>query len=115
MEFLQYLSAGAHESLSLGDTPTEITAAIKKPTSGEFKNQSAIGALVTVEDNAARFTEDGTTTPTNTNGTSADTGHLISAGQTRPVEGAQSVSNFSILDAVSGATAVVKVTTYFRR
>ena len=113
MEVLGYLSAGAHESISPGDTATGITAAIKQPTSGEFKGQSAVTALITVEDNSARFAVDGTT-PTNSNGTSADTGHLITAGQSYVAEG-MGVSAFSVIDAVSGSVAVIKVTTLFRR
>lgn len=114
MEELQYLSAGAHESISPGDTATGITTAIKAPTTGEFNKKTALAALITVEDNSARFTEDGTT-PTNSNGTSADTGHLIGAGQNYVVESYMGVSAFRIIDAVSGAVSVVKVTTFFRR
>ncbi len=105
-------NAGAHESLTPGDTATGITAAIKKPTSGAFTDIEASAALITVEDNNARFTVDGTT-PTNSNGTSADTGHLITAGQNTMIEGLRSVDKFKIIDAVSGSASIIKVTTYF--
>jgi hypothetical protein len=112
MEILGYLDAGAHESLS-PTTSTGITAAIRQPTSGEFNNKTAIAALVTVEDNSARFTVDGTT-PTNTSGDSSDTGHLMSAGQNYVIEGS-GVPAFRIIDAVSGVASIVKITTFFRR
>lgn len=107
METLQYLNAGAYESLTPGDTATGITAAIKQPTSGAFKNLPAIGALITVENNSARFTMDGTT-PT------ASVGHLITAGQSYVITGAASVSAFKCIDAVSGVASNIKVTTFFK-
>jgi hypothetical protein len=112
-EVLQYLEAGAHESLS-PTSSTGITAAIQEPTSGEYNNIPALAALITVEDNSTRFTVDGTT-PTNSNGTSADTGHLITAGQSYVIEARTGVVNFRCIDAVSGSASVVKVTTFFKR
>lgn len=114
MEFIRYLDAGAHESISPGDTATGITAAIKEPTSGEFKGKPALAVLITVEDQSVRICYDGTT-PTNSNGTSADVGHPLEAGQNYLIEGARSVEKFKCIDAVSGSTAVVKVTTHFGR
>ncbi len=109
-----YLVPGTHESISPGNTATGITGAKREPTTGEFTRQNAMAALITVEDNSARFCMDGTT-PTNSNGTSADTGHKIDAGQSKMLESPAEVTNFLILDAVSGSVSVIKVTPYFGR
>ena len=114
MEYIKYLDAGAHESISPGDTATGITAAILSPASGELKNITALAALITVEDNSIRICYDGTT-PTNSNGTSADVGHKLDAGQNYLIEGGTSVKNFKCIDAATGVNAVVKVTTHFGR
>ncbi len=105
-------NGGAHESISPGDTATGIATAKIQPTSGKFNGLTAKSALITVEDNSIRLCYDGTT-PTNSNGTSADTGHLVTAGQSYLVEGDNSVKNFKCIDAVSGSTAVIKATTNF--
>lgn len=108
-----YIRVGTHESITPGDTATSITATIKNPTSGLFKNKSAIAALITVEDNSARFTIDGTT-PTNSNGTSADTGHRIDAGQSYYIDSPMGVNQFSIIDFASGSVSIIKITVFFK-
>ena len=107
-DVLQYLAAGAYETISPGDTSTGITAAIRAPTSGAFKNLNAMAALVTVEDNTIRFTLDSTAA-------TASVGHLMSAGQSYVIQHESDVVNFRCIDAVSGATGNIKVTTFFRR
>jgi hypothetical protein len=114
MELLKYLDAGAHESISPGNTATGITAAIKFPTSGRYKGKSAMAALITIEDENARLCMDGTT-PTNASGDSSDVGHKIESGQNYPILGEKAVADFKIIDAVSGSNAVVKVTTFFEK
>lgn len=116
MSDLKYLYPGGHESLTPGDTATGITTSVRHPADGvgAFFAQTAITALITVEDNSMRFTLDGTT-PTNANGTSADVGHLMSAGQSYVVENEYGVLNFKCIDAVSGAVSVTKVTVFFER
>lgn len=108
MADLKYLKPGGYEALAPGDTATGITAALRNPTTGAFTDQTAITALITVEDNAMRFTMDGTT-PT------ASIGHLMSAGQSYVVEDTYGVLNFKCIDAVSGSVSSVKVTVFFER
>jgi hypothetical protein len=114
MAELKYLLPGAHETLTPGDTATGITAAIARPTSGLYNQITALSALITVEDNSIRFTLDGTT-PTNANGTSADTGHLMTTGQSYVIESHEGVQGFLCIDAASGSAAKIKVTTMFER
>jgi len=109
---LSYLYPGGHETLTPGDTATPITAGVRNSTTGNFTKVTATTALITVEDNSMRFTVDGTT-PTNSNGTSADVGHLMTAGQSYVVENEYGVLNFKCIDAVSGAVSKTKVTVFF--
>lgn len=113
MEYIRYTKAGAYETLTPGDAPTttgKITAAIRFPTTGVFKNRAAIAALITVESNTINFTVNGTT-PTATSGTNA--GHKITSGQSYVIEGAGNVAAFMCIDSVSGSASKVKVTTFF--
>lgn len=116
MADLKYLTPGGHEALAPGDTATGITAGVRNPVdgAGNFTGLQAITALVTIEDNSMRFTVDGTT-PTNANGTSADVGHLITAGQNYVVENETGVQYFKCIDAVSGSASKAKVTVFFER
>ncbi len=110
MADLKYLYPGGFESLTPGDTATGITSTVRHPADGvgPFFAQTAIAALITVENNSVRFTMDGTT-PT------ASVGHLLTAGQSFVVENEYGVLNFKCIDAVSGSAGVVKVTVYFER
>ena len=110
MSDLKYLYPGGHEELTPGNTATGITTTVRHPAdgSGKFFSQTAITALITVEDNDMRFTVDGTT-PT------ASIGHLMSAGQSYVVENEEGVLNFKCIDAVSGANTSVRVTVFFER
>lgn len=116
MAGLMYLYPGGHESITPGDTATGITTTVRHPNDGvgNFSAQTAKTALITVEANSIRFTIDGTT-PTNSNGTSADVGHLMTAGQSYEVENEYGVLNFKCIDAVSGSAGAVKVTPFFER
>lgn len=108
MDFLQYLVAGAYEALTPTGS-TGITAAIKHPTSGDFKDRDAQAALITVEDNDIRFTLQGTPP------VAAGAGHLMSAGQSYVIQHPSDVNKFRCIDNVSGSASSVKVTTFFRR
>lgn len=106
-----FLTPGAHETLTPGDTATGITAAIIQPTASDmFKNIHAQGALITVESNTINFCIDGTT-PTAAAGTNA--GHQMDAGQSYMIESPYGVAKFKCIDRISGSASKVKVTTFF--
>lgn len=104
--------AGAQESITPGNAATGLTESKRVPTTGACANLTAKGALITVEDNAARFCLDGTT-PTNANGSSADTGTKIGAGDNIELRSQNNLNNFLIIDAVNGSASVIKVIYYF--
>jgi len=103
------MKPGAHESITPGDTATGITAAVITPTGAtdEFFKKHAIAALITVEDNSMRFTQDGTTA-------TAAIGHKMDAGQSYLLPDGHAVTKFQAIDAVSGSASVIHITTFFR-
>ena len=105
-----YPSPGAFEIIAPGNSSTGITAAIMQPTSGIFKGDHAVGALITVEDNTVNIAIHGGAA-TATSGTNV--AHAMTAGQSKVLESPHEVRNFRCIDAVAGTTGKVKVTTYF--
>ena len=100
--------AGAHEILYPANVATGVsTGNILRGDLG-----AATALLITVEDNSARFCICGNT-PVNTLGTSADMGHLITAGQSYLIQGVGNTKNFKIIDAVSGTRSRIHVTVFY--
>jgi hypothetical protein len=99
-----------HETITPGNTATGFTGSKIAKTTGTWAYQSAQSALITVEDNAINFTEDGTT-PTQTGGTNV--GHQMAAGSSYKVRGAANVANFRCIDRTAGSAAKVKATYYY--
>jgi len=93
--------------IAVGDAAAAIPAAYIRPDT-----RNAVAALLTVEDNNIRVAFDGTV-PTNANGTSADTGHLIYAGQAWRISNPKALSTLQYINAVAGNAAVIQLTLEF--
>lgn len=90
----------AFESLT-PTTSTGITAAILRPSATQMEAQ---WAFITVETNQVRFRIDGTD-PT------ASAGHVIAAGSSILLRGANTLRNLRFIDTAAGASTV-RVTTF---
>lgn len=101
--------AGTPEEIAPGDTATGISASIYQQVIHKA-TMSAIGALLTCEDETVNITFDGTD-PTATIGTNI--GHKFSAGESYVIRSGPNVRNFKCIDAVSGSNGTVKVTPFF--
>lgn len=97
-----------HESIIPGNVATGISAGLLEDAGGK----NPVGAIISVEDNDIRYNINGTT-PTNTNGTSADVGHAAFANQSWTLNGVGAVASFKCIDKISGSVAVVKITTFY--
>ncbi len=101
--------AGGIENIAPGDVVTGITSTLyQKVVHGV--EMSAIGALITCEDETVHITFDGTP-PTAAAGTNI--GHALSAGDSYVLRSGPNVRNFQCIDAVSGSAGTIKVTVFF--
>ena len=101
--------AGTPETITPGNTATGISATIYQQEIHKA-TMSAIGALLTCENETVNITFDGTA-PTATSGTNV--GHKFSAGESYVIRSGPNVRNFQCIDAVAGAAGSVKVTPFF--
>jgi hypothetical protein len=100
---------GGYENITPEDTATGIDPAqYQKVIHGV--EMSAIGALLTCEDETVHITFHGTD-PTAASGTNI--GHPLAAGNSYVVRSGPNVRNFRCIDAVSGAKGTVKATVFF--
>lgn len=99
--------AQAYEKLSTITSSTGFTAA-KIQTAG---GAQARAALISVETAAVRFTLDGTT-PVVT-ATSNGTGHLLNAGDSYVIRGANNIKRFRAINAVDGNGALIFCTFFY--
>lgn len=108
-----FLPALNHESITVSSTAVGFTAAkiINQPTTNGVADpiRRCVEAFVTVEDQPARYTYDGTTPTTG----AAGVGHLLAAGDTLTIQGYEAISKFRIIR--SGVTdSALRVTYHFR-
>lgn len=101
--------AGAYEAIAPADTATGIDPSNYQAVIHGVE-KSAIGALLTCENETVNISFDGTD-PTATSGTNV--GHKFSAGESYVIRSGPNVRNFRCIDAVSGTTGTVKVTVFF--
>lgn len=104
-------NAGASEDLTSGDTASGFTTGSLtiSPPGYYYGYTQAQAALIVVENNSIRCTEDGSTP------TQGGTGHgyLVMAGQSRYIIGSGNVQNFKMISATNGQPAKVETVYYF--
>lgn len=102
-------TAVARETLTVGDTPVGFTPANLHQSSGTFISQDCTAALIVVETNSIRCTEDGSTPTSGATGK----GYLLTPGSRRIVSGVTNVRQFLAIDALTGAPAKVEAVEYY--
>jgi len=100
--------AGGYETMNSG--AGMIARGLVNPSSGQFNNNRACAAMITIEDYSVHFTTDGTTPTT---AATTNVGHRMDAGESTMIRGISEVNNFEYVDRVAGSNATVKVTVYY--
>lgn len=95
---------GTTTRVAASDSAQTLADAIVYDSNGNARSW----ALVTVEDNNIRYAW--ATNPTNANGTSADTGHLLQTGTSLKLGSPEELADFRFINAVAGSDAVLQVT-----
>jgi len=102
-------SAVTSETLTSTDAPQTFTASLLHQTTGTFINQYATAALIVVETNNIRMTEDGSAP---TQGASGH-GYIVQAGYWRYIRGGANVRATQFISAKTGYPATIQITYYF--
>ncbi len=103
--------AGVPEVLTPGDTATQITELLVKPTSGKHTGMLVQAALLTCEDNDVHVTLNEDSAPTAASGTNL--GFRMRDGENTVIVGYSQVRNLKVIDRVSGSAGKLKIQPFF--
>ncbi len=102
-------TAVASEALVVGDTAVGFTASNLHQAAGTFINQDCTAALIVVETNSIRVTEDGTTPAQGYPGV----GYLLPSGSRKFIQGVTNIRNFKAIAATNGQGAMIEAIYYY--